>query len=95
MTVKKLQISASCVYLGSFFILMENSYIPQKIISTGIKNTFITTELFKTYGCFFSASQECVLFGSMIGSVLNYASDLLGFHCANDVEKIHVSEDLF
>ena len=38
---------------------------------------------------YISTEQQCMLFDSMVGSVLSYASEIWGFHRAHDIEVIH------
>ena len=37
---------------------------------------------------YISIEQQCMLFDSMVGSVLRYASEIWGFHRAHDIEVI-------
>jgi hypothetical protein len=38
---------------------------------------------------YISTEQQCMLFDSMVGSVLSYASEIWGFHRVHDIEVIH------
>jgi hypothetical protein len=38
---------------------------------------------------YISTEQQCMLFDSMVGSVLSYALEICGFHRAHDIVVIH------
>jgi hypothetical protein len=84
----ELQIVDSYVYLGMLlhyngkFLQTEKRLSQQgacalSSLMNSLKSVYISTE------------QQCMLFGSMVGSVLSYASEIWGFHRAYDIEVIH------
>lgn len=84
----ELQIVDSYVYLGMLlhyngkFLQTEKRLSQQgaralSSLMNSLKSVYISTE------------QQCMLFDSMVGSVLSYASEIWGFHRAHDIEVIH------
>ena len=84
----ELKIVDSYVYLGMLlhyngkFLQTEKRLSQQgahalSSLMNSLKSVYISTE------------QQCMLFDSMVGSVLSYASEIWGFHRAHDIEVIH------
>ena len=84
----ELQIVDSYVYLGMLlhyngkFLQTEKRLSQQgacalSSLMNSLKSVYISTE------------QQCMLFDSMVGSVLSYASEIWGFNRAHDIEVIH------
>jgi hypothetical protein len=84
----ELQIVDSYVYLGMLLhyngkFLQTEKRLSQRgaralsSLMNSLKSVYISTE------------QQCMLFDSMVGSVLSYASEIWGFHRVHDIEVIH------
>ena len=84
----KLEVVSSFKYLGVHFFKNGNWYRTQKCIADhasyplhNLFSIFCQVEL--------SIFQKCKLFDFLVGSVLNYCSEIWGGHEAKDIELIH------
>ena len=83
-----IEVVDSFKYLGITLFKNGNWYRSQKFIaqhaSFALHNLFC---LLKTVEL--PISQKCKLFDSLVGSILNFGSEIWGMHDATDVERIH------
>jgi hypothetical protein len=80
------------IYIGKWpsspYKKAVGTFLPQQgaralsSLMNSLKSVYISTE------------QQCMLFDSMVGSVLSYASEICGFHRAHDIEVIHSNDTL-
>ena len=84
----ELEIVNSYIYLGMLLHFNGKFAQTQKRISQQGSRALssLINSLSKVY---ITIKQKCLLFNSMVGSVLNYASEIWGFHRANEVEIVH------
>lgn len=83
-----LEIVDSYIYLGMLLHSNGKFLKTQKRISQ--QGARALSSLLNTFRqVFIGTNQKCYLFNTMVGSVLNYASEIWGFHRANDIEVVH------
>jgi hypothetical protein len=75
-------------YLGITLLKNGNWYRTQKYISE--HTSFALYNVFTIFNNIeLSVSQKCRFFDSLVGSILNFGSEIWGMHDGHDVEKIH------
>ena len=85
---QELQFVSSYVYLGMLLHFNGKFLHTQKRLSQ--QGSRALSSLLKCLdNIYISTKQQCLLYDSMVGSVLNYPSEIWGFHRANDIEIIH------
>ena len=86
----KLEVVQSFKYLGVHFFKNGNWFRTQKRLanhaSRALHNLFA---LFRQLDL--PMSEQCKLFDILVGSILNYSSEVWGMHDANDIEVIHTN----
>ena len=70
-------------YNGKF--LQTQRHIAQQ----GQKALFAIYSTLKKFN--FNIETKCSIFDTYVGSILNYGSEIWGFHKATDIEKVHLS----
>ena len=84
----KLEVVDSFKYLGVHFFKNGNWFRTQKRLaqhaSYALHNLF---SLFRQINI--PITEQCKLFDTLVGSILNYSSEVWGIHNAKDVEAIH------
>ena len=84
----KLEVVKSFKYLGVYFFKNGNWHRTQKCIADHA--SFALHNLFSLFTHVeISISQKCKLFDALVGSILNYSSEIWGGHEAKDVELVH------
>ena len=85
---ERIEIVNSFRYLGILFFRNGNWYRTQKCISEhASKALYKLFSVFQTYE--FKPSEKCKLFDILVGSILNYCSEVWGWNDGKDVELIH------
>ena len=85
---QELNIVNSYVYLGVLLNYNGKFQATQKrFASQGGKA--LSSVLNTLKNLYITPKQQCYMFDSLVSSVLNYASELWGFHQAKDIEQIH------
>jgi hypothetical protein len=78
------------VYLGFAFHRFHNGKFLQTEKRLSQQEARALSSLMNSLkSVYISTEQQCMLFDSMVGSVLSYASEIWGFHRAHDIEVIH------
>ena len=70
-------------YNGNF--LQTQRHIAQQ----GQKALFAIYSTLKKFN--FNIETKCSIFDAYVGSILNYGSEIWGFHKATDIEKVHLA----
>ena len=84
----KLEVVTSFKYLGVYFFKNGNWYRTQKCIADHA--SFALHNLFSLFSQVdISTYQKCKLFDVLVGTVLNYSSEIWGGHDAKGIELIH------
>ena len=84
----KLEVVTTFKYLGVYFFKNGNWHRTQKSIADHA--SFALHNLFSLFTQVeIPISQKCKLFDALVGSILNYSSEIWGGHEAKDVELIH------
>ena len=84
----KLEVVTTFKYLGVYFFKNGNWHRTQKSIADHA--SYALHNLFSLFTQIeISVTQKCNLFDALVGSVLNYSSEIWGGHEAKDVELIH------
>ena len=84
----KLEVVKSFKYLGVHFFKNGNWHRTQKYIAEHA--SFALHNLFSLFTRVeLPTSQKCKLFDALVGSILNYGSEVWGGHEANDIEIVH------
>ena len=84
----KLEVVTSFKYLGVYLFKNGNWNRTQKGIAEHA--SYALHSLFAIFNKVeISTSEKCKLFDSLVSSVLNYSSEIWGYHPANDIEKVH------
>ena len=84
----KLDIVTSFKYLGIHFFKNGNRYRTQKRLAD--QASYALHNLFSLFNQIeLPTSEKCRLFDTLVGSILNYGSEVWGLNEAKDVEKIH------
>ena len=85
---KEIEIVKSFKYLGVHLFKNANWYRTQKRIAE-----HASFSMYKLFSIFASielpVSEKCKLFDTLVGSVLNYGSEVLGAHEGKDIENVH------
>ena len=85
---EKLEMVNSFKYLGVFFFKNGNWYRTQKSIAEhASKAMYRLFSIFNQYE--FKTEQKLKLFDTLVSSVLNYSSEVWGFHDGKDIEQVH------
>ena len=85
---EKLEVVSSFKYLGVYFFKNGNWSRTQKCIADhASKAMFRLFSILNQYN--FKTLQKCKLFDILVASVLNYSSEVWGFHEAKDIELLH------
>ena len=86
---KRLNVVTKFSYLGVTLSCNGSFYQAQKAVSErGSRALFSLYALFDKIE--FDISDKLKLFDSMISPILNYGSEIWGFHKAPDIEKVHI-----
>ena len=84
----KLEIVSSFKYLGIHFFKNGNWFRTQKRLAEHA--SYALHNLFSLFGQIeLPTSEKCRLFDTLVGSILNYSSEIWGMHQARDIEKVH------
>ena len=84
----RIEVIESCKYLGVTLFKNGNWNRSQKCIAK--HDSFTLYNLFTVFNNIeLSVNQKCKLFDSLVGSILNFGSEIWGMHGATDVEQIH------
>ena len=75
-------------YLGVYFFQNGNWYRTKKCIANHA--SYALHNLFSVFNNVeISVTQKCNLFNALVASVLNYSSEIWGYHEAKDIELVH------
>lgn len=85
---EKLEVVKSFKYLGVYFFKNGNWSRTQKCIAEHASKAM--HRLFSVFYQYeFKTNQKCKLFDTLVSSVLNYSSEIWGYHEGKDIEAIH------
>ena len=85
---EELEIVDSYIYLGMLIHCNGKFLKTQKRLALQGSRSLAALNN-STNGLYLTKKKKCDLFDSMVASVINYASEIWGFHRGNDVEIIH------
>ena len=84
----KLDLVSSFKYLGIHFFKNGNWFRTQKRLAEHA--SYALHNLFSLFGQIeLPTSEKCRLFDTLVGSILNYSSEIWGMHQARDIEIVH------
>ena len=84
----QLDIVSSFKYLGVYLFKNENWHSTQKLIANHA--SFALHNIFSIFNTVeISTTQKCNMFDALVYSILNYSSEVWGYHAAKEIEMVH------